>query len=164
MHDAVARRDHVDVLEGLLGPLDEVETVLVAAILDGAVLGEGIRVETTAFHGQRVVDDQLGRHHRVDLSRIAALVGDRVTQPGQIHQRGLPEDVMAHHTRRVPGKIQVAAALDQLLQRGRKRVGITAAHQIFRQHPRGVRQRGVGAGLDGIDRRAGIEEFQRGAW
>jgi hypothetical protein len=34
VHDAVARRDHVHVLEGLLGPVDEVEAVFVAAIFD----------------------------------------------------------------------------------------------------------------------------------
>jgi hypothetical protein len=48
VHDAVARRDHVDVLERLLGPVDEVEAVFVAAVFDGAVLLERLRIETTA--------------------------------------------------------------------------------------------------------------------
>lgn len=117
VHDAVARRDHVDVAEGLLGPVDEVEAVLVAAVLDGAVLGEGLGVVAAAFHRQRVVDDQLHRHHRVDLGRVAALVGDGVAQAGEVDQRGLPEDVMADHPRRVPGEVEVALALDQLAQR-----------------------------------------------
>ncbi len=116
VHDPVPGGDHVNVLECGLGPLDEVEAVLVAAVLDGAVLLEGVRVETGGFHGQGVVDDQLGRHHRVDLGRVPALLGDGITQAGQVHQRGLPEDVMADHTRRVPGEIQVALAVDQLLQ------------------------------------------------
>jgi hypothetical protein len=55
VHDAVAGRDHVDILEGLLGPVDEVEAVFVAAIFDGAVLLEGLRIEAAAFHRQRVV-------------------------------------------------------------------------------------------------------------
>ena len=163
VHDAVARRDHVHVLEGLLGPVDEVEAVFVAAVLDGAVLGERIRVEAAALHRQRVVDDQLHRHHRVDLGRVAALLGDGVAQAGQVHQRGLAEDVVAHHARREPREIQVAAALDQLPKRIGQGGRIAAAHQVLGQHARGVRQGGVGAGGDGIDRLAGVEVVQRGA-
>src|SRR6185503_7898673 len=37
VHDAVARRDHINVLEGFFGPVDEVETVFVATVFDGAV-------------------------------------------------------------------------------------------------------------------------------
>src|SRR5690554_6856300 len=76
VHDAVTGGDHVDVLERGLGPFDEVETVLVAAILDGAVLLEGIRLEPGMLDRQRVVDDQLGRHHGVDLGRVTALLRD----------------------------------------------------------------------------------------
>jgi hypothetical protein len=45
VHDAVAGRDDVDVLERGFGPVDEMETILVAAILDRAVLVEGIGLE-----------------------------------------------------------------------------------------------------------------------
>ncbi|MNM79463.1 hypothetical protein D3C81_913920 [compost metagenome] len=117
MHDAVARRNHIDVLEGQLGPVDEVEAVFVAAVFDGAVLGERIRIKTTAFNGQRVIDDQLHRHHGIDLRRITALLGDGVTQTGQIHQCGLAKDVVADHACGEPGEIQVALAFDQLLER-----------------------------------------------
>ncbi len=79
VHDAVTRRDHVDILERALGPFDEVEAILVAAILDPAVLVERVRVEAAIFDRKRVVDDQLRRHHGVDLGGIAALIGDRVT-------------------------------------------------------------------------------------
>ena len=119
VHDAVARRDHVDVLERLLGPVDEVEAVFVATVFDRAVLRERVLVETAVLHGQRVVDDQLHRHDRIDLGRIAALLGDRVAQAGEVHQRGLAEDVVADHARREPREIQVALAFDQLLQRSR---------------------------------------------
>ncbi len=104
--------------KAVLGPVDEVEAVLVAAVLDGAVLGEGLRVVAAAFHRQRVVDDQLHRHHRVDLGRVAALVGDGVAQAGEVDQRGLAEDVVADHARRVPGEVEVARALCELQQRG----------------------------------------------
>jgi hypothetical protein len=48
--------------------------------------------------------------------RVAALVGDGVAQAGQVHQRGLAEDVVAHHAGREPREVEVALALDQLLR------------------------------------------------
>ncbi len=163
MHDPVARRNHVDVLERLLGPVDEVEPVFIAAVFDGAVLLERGLVEAREFHRQRVIHDQLGRHHRVDLRRVTAGIGDGIAQAGQIDQGGLAENVMAHHARREPREIQVLAALDQLAQRGLQRGRVAAAHQVFGQHARGIRQRGIGTGLDRIDRGTGIEIVQRGA-
>ncbi|MNP05728.1 hypothetical protein D3C76_976860 [compost metagenome] len=160
MHDAVAGRDHVDVLERGLGPLDEVEAILVAAIFDGAVLVEGIRVEARGFHSQRVVDDQLGRHHRVDLGRVTALVGDGVTQAGQVDQRSLAEDVVADHACRVPGEVQVALAVDQLLQRSGQVRRLAAAHQLLGENAGGVRQFFPGTSLDLFDGRAGVEVVQ----
>ncbi len=164
MHDAVAGGDHVDVLERRLGPLDEVETILVAALLDGTVLLEGIRIEAGVLDGQRVVDDQLGRHHRVDLGRVAALLRDRVTQAGEIDQRGLAEDVMADHARRIPGKVQIALALNDLLERIGQRCRFAAAHQLLGQHAGGIGQLVIGARLNGFNRLAGVEVVKPGAW
>src|SRR5690606_8598704 len=93
VHDAVTGGDHVDVLERGLGPLDKVEAILVATVLDGAVLLERLGIETARLHGQRVVDDQLGRHHRVDLGRVTTGLGDGITQAGQVDQCGLAENV-----------------------------------------------------------------------
>jgi hypothetical protein len=90
VHDAVARGNNVDVLERGFGPVDEMETILVAAILDRAVLVEGIGLEAGVFDRERMVDDH--------------------------DQRGLAEDIVAHHARRKPRKIQLAFALDDLSQ------------------------------------------------
>ena len=163
VHDAVARRDDVDVLERMPRPLDEVEAILVASILDGAVLGKRVRIVAAAFHRQRVIHDQLHRHHRIDLGRIPALVGDGVTQAGQIHQCGLAEDVVADHPRGEPRKIQIAATFDQLPERIDQGRRLAAAHQVFRQHARGVRQPVVGAGRDRFDRGARVEVVQGSA-
>jgi hypothetical protein len=163
VHDAVAWRDHVDVLERLLGPVDEVKTVFVATVFDGTVLLECLRIETTALDGQRVVDDQLNRHHRIDLGRVTTLIGDGITQASQIDQRGLTEDVVANHAGWEPGKVEVALALDQLAQGSLQSGRITATHEVFRQYARGVRQLGVGTGRDGVHRLAGIEIVQRSA-
>ncbi len=163
MQDAVARRDHVDVLERLLGPVDEIETVFVTTVFDGAVLAERIRIETAALNRQRVVHHQLCRYYRIDQCRISALSSDRIAQAGEIDQCGLTQDVMANHTRREPWEIQVALALDELFQGVGKGRRIATAHEVFGQHARGVRQFVVGARLDGIDRGTRIEKIQFGA-
>jgi hypothetical protein len=160
MHDAVARRNDVHVLERPLGPVDEVETIFVAAIFDRPVLLRRHPSRNLRAPRERVIDDQLHRHHRIDLGRIAAHVGNRIAQTRQIDQRGLAQDVVAHHARRKPREIEIALALDQLLQRRGQRTRIAAPHQIFRVHARGIRQRRPGAGRNRLDRRARIEIIQ----
>ncbi|MCY1369371.1 hypothetical protein D9M69_564070 [compost metagenome] len=107
-----------------------------------------------------MVDDQLGRHHRVHLRRITALQGDGVTQAGEVDQRGLAENVVAHHAGREPREVEVALALDELLQGFGERGRVAATHKVFRQYTGGVRQGVVGARLDRLDRCADIEVIQ----
>ena len=140
MHDPVARRDHIDVLECSLGPVDEMEPVFVSAIFDRAVFGKGIRVEAAALDGQRMIDDQLNRHHWIHLGRIAALICDRITQSGQIDQRSLAQDVVTDDPRRKPREVEIALALDELRKRGGEAGRIAFANEVFSQHTRGVGQ------------------------
>ena len=97
------------------------------------------------------------------MRRIAALGGDRVAQAGEVDERGLAENVVAHHARRKPREIEVALALDDLPERSGQRGRVAAAHEVLGQHARGVRQRVVGAGLDRVDRGARVEEIELGA-
>ncbi len=163
VHDAVAGRDYIDIVEGLLAPVDEMEAVGIAPVLDGAVALEGVGVAAGVFHRQRVIDDQLRRHHRVDAGWVAALSGDGVAQAGQVHQRGLAEDVVADHAHRIPGKIPLAPALDDLQQGRFELLGIAAAQQLLGQHPRDIGQPLPGARAQRLDRRAGIVVVQTGA-
>jgi len=117
VHDAIASRDHVDVIECAAGPVDEIEAVRVAAVLDRTVLVEGVRIKAGVLDGERVIDDELGRHYRIDTCRVTALVCDCIAQTSEIDQRGLAKNVVADHACRVPGKIQIVTALDDLLQR-----------------------------------------------
>ncbi len=135
VHDAVARGNHVHVIKGCLGPVDKVETVFVAALFHRPVFLESIFFKARVFHGKGVIHNQLGRHYRVDLGRVTTLLGDGVTQTGQIHQSGLTEDVMTDHPGRVPGKIQVALALDQLLERIRQCVRSATSYQLLGENP-----------------------------
>ncbi len=158
VHDAVAGRNHVDVLERQLGPVDEVKAVVVTPIFHLAILLEGVLLETGVLHGQRMVDDQLRRHHRVHLGRVTALLRDGVAQPGQVDQRGLAQDVVTHHPGRVPGKVQLLLALDQLFEGVGQQRRITAPNQLLGQHPRRIGQLGIGTGLNLLDGLACIEK------
>jgi len=149
-----------DILERLLGPVDEVETVFVAPVFDHAVLVERVRIKTTAFDCQRVVHYQLRRHHRIDQCRVTALQRNRIAQTGQIDQCGLPENVVTYDACREPWEVQIALAFDELFQGRGQRCRVAAAHQIFRQYARGVRQFVVSAGCDCIDGGTRIEEIQ----
>ncbi len=163
VQDAIAWWDHVDVLERLLGPVDEIEAIFITTVFDRAILVERVGVEAAAFDGQRMVHHQLGRHDRVDQRRIAALGGNRVTQAGQVDQGGLAQDVVTHDARREPRKVQLALAFDKLAQRCVQRGRVAAAHQVFGQHTRGIRQLGVSAGRDGVNRGLCVEIIELGA-
>ena len=163
MHDPVARRNHVHVLERLLGPVDEVETILVATVFDGAVFIERLWIKAAAFHRQRVIHDQLHRHHRVYLRRIAALLGDGIAQASQIDQRGLAEDVVADHPRREPREIEVATAFDQLQQIRIAHRRVCFAHDVLGVHAGGVGQRGIRTRTDRFDGGTHVEPVERGA-
>ena len=161
MHDAVACGHHVDIVERAPGPFDEVETVLVAPVLDRAVLGKGVRIEAAVLHGQAVVDDQLGRHDGIDLGGVAALIRDRVAQARQIDQRRLPKDIVADDARRIPREVQIAPAIGDLDQCVAQQRGVAAAHQLLGQYARHIGQRVIGAGADRLDRGPRIEKGER---
>ena len=50
VHDAIARWDHIHILKGCLGPVNEVKTVIVAAVFDGAVFLESVFFKSRVFH------------------------------------------------------------------------------------------------------------------
>ena len=150
VHDAVAGRDHVDVVERAACPLDEVKAVFVATVLDRAVLLERLRVEAAVLDRERVVDDELYRHDRVHLGRVTALVCDGVAQSGEIDQRGLAQDVVADDAGREPREVAIAPAVGDLLQALVENRRVAAAHEILRVHARGVRQPVPRAGTDGV--------------
>ncbi len=163
VHDAVTCRNHIHVVECGLGPVNKVETVFVTALFDLAVFGEGIRIKTAAFNRQRVVNDQLSLHHRIDFGRITALFSDGITQTSQIDQSGLTENVVTYHTRRIPRKIQITLTLDQLRQGIGQQFRLTAAHQLFGQNTGGIWQAVIAARFNSIDRGTGIKVLQCGA-
>ena len=83
MHDAGARRHHLEVVEGALAPAQELVALAVALVLDLDVALEGVGgAEQVGDH--RVVDHQVGRRQRVDLVGVAAEVADGLAHGGQV--------------------------------------------------------------------------------
>ncbi|EEW10900.1 hypothetical protein VMD_16450 [Vibrio mimicus VM573] len=140
MHDAVTGGDHADVFERGFAPLDKVEAIFVASVFYRAIFLKRIRIAAGIFHRQRVIDNQLSLHHRIDLRGVATLFGNRITQASQIDQRGLAENIVAHHARGIPREVEIAFTLDNLQQTFAQLLRRAAAHQIFGQNSRRVRQ------------------------
>ena len=115
------------------------------------------------LHRERVIDDQLHGHHRIHLRRIAAHVGDRIAQAGEVDERGLAEDVVAHHAHREPREVEIALALDQLAQISVELRRIGLADEVLGFDARGVGELVVSARLDGVDGGARIEVIERRA-
>jgi hypothetical protein len=103
--------------KALFGPLDEVEAVLVAAILDARGSSRK-RLDRSRRIRQPASDRRSAGSVRpgLILRRIATLLGDGVAQAGEIDQGGLAQDVVADHAGRIPGKVEVTAAFDDLQQ------------------------------------------------
>ena len=96
MHDAGARRHHLEVVERALPPAQELVALPVALVLDLDVALERVGgAEQVGDH--RVVDHQVGRRQRVDLVRVAAQVADGLTHGGQVDDARHAGEVLHHH-------------------------------------------------------------------
>ena len=83
VHDAGARRHHLEVVEGALAPAQELVALAVAGVLDVDVALEGAGV-AEHVDDHRVVDHHFGRRQRVHLLGIAAEVADRLAHGGEV--------------------------------------------------------------------------------
>ena len=150
--DAHARRHGPEVAEGALGPAQQLVALQVALVLDRhvGVVGRGV---ARALDDDRVVDDQLDRHQRVDLGGVAAQVGQRVAHGGQVdHGRHagevLHQDALGGEgdlVRRVARALAVALGVAAPGRRGHDVVGrhvrpVLVAQQVLEQHLDGVGQ------------------------
>ena len=86
-------RHHAQVAERGLGPAQQLVALAVAVVLALHVEGERAgRPELVDLDG--VVDDEVGRHQRVDQARIAPEIGHRVAHDGQVDDRRHPGEVL----------------------------------------------------------------------
>ncbi len=139
MADAGARRHGVEIGEALRSPFEEIVALHVAVIFDLDILLECLGMAEFVDH-DRVVDDQIDRHERIDLAGVAAELGDGVAHRGQIDHAGHAGEILQQHARRsildlAAGFGRVLLPVDQRLDVGDRdcEAAILEAQQIFEQ-------------------------------
>ena len=75
MHDAVSRRNDIDILESRFGPINKVKSVIVTTVFDRSIFCEGIGFKARVFNREGMINNELGGDDRVNLSRITSLGG-----------------------------------------------------------------------------------------
>ena len=137
--DAGAGRHDAEILERLLAPLQEPVALAVALIFLLDIVGEGHR-RAEFVDDHRMVDDEIDRHQRVDLFRIAAERHHRIAHRGQVDHRGNAGEVLHQHARRAIGDLVAGGTLvvqpvrDCFDVRFRHRAVVLVAQQVFQQH------------------------------
>ena len=91
--DPGAGRDDLQAVEGALSPAQEGVPLAVALELELDVPREG-ELRRELVHLDGVVDDELGRDHRVDPGGVAAEVAHRVPHRGEVDDRGDAGEVL----------------------------------------------------------------------
>ena len=99
VHDAGARRHHLEIVETALAPAQELVALAVAFVLDLDVALERV-LAAEQIRDHRVVDHQVGRRQRVHLLRVTAQIADRLPHGGQVHDARHPGEVLHDHPRR----------------------------------------------------------------
>jgi len=97
-------RDDGEVVERVLTPAQEGVALDVALELALGVAGERV-AGAEDVDLDRVVDDQLGGHERVDLLRIATEFGDRVAHRREVDDPGHAGEILHQHAGRREGDL-----------------------------------------------------------
>ena len=138
MADAGARRHHAEILERALRPFEKPVALLVLLVFFVDVLLErGIAAEKVDH--DRVVDDEINRHQRVDLLRIAAEHLHGIAHGGEIDHGGDAGEILHQDARRPErdftigglGLEPLSDGEDVLLGDG---AAILMAQHVFEQH------------------------------
>src|SRR5207249_8928251 len=98
MADAGAGRHHLEIVERLRAPFEELVSLAVALIFELDVLTERFRVAELVDH-HTVVDDKVHWDEWIDLLRIAAESLHGVPHRGQIDDRGNAGEILHQHPR-----------------------------------------------------------------
>ena len=138
VHDAGARRHHLEVVEGALAPAQELVALAVALVLDLDVALERVRgSEQVGDH--RVVDHQVGGRQRIDLVGVPAELADGLPHGGQVDDAGHPGEVLHDHAGR--GELDLHARIgDRVPVRDRLDVilgdvgAVLGAQQVLGEH------------------------------
>ena len=131
-------------VERALAPAQERVALLVALELALGVDAERVAgAEDVDLH--RVVDDELGRHERLDLRRVAAEVGHRVAHRGEVDDAGHAGEVLHDHARGREGDLLRRLGLrvprrERLDVLGADADAVLGAQEVLEQDLQGERQ------------------------
>ena len=109
MADAGTGRHDAEIVERLLAPAQELVALAIAFVFELDILRERQRRTVTVDH-HRMVDDQVDRHQRIDLLRIGAERGGRVTHRGEVDHRRHAGEILHQHPRRTVGDLMLGSA------------------------------------------------------
>ena len=112
MADAGARRHDAEIVERALAPFQEAIALAIALIFELDVLLEGFR-RAEIVDDDGMIDDEIDRHERIDLLRIAAELGHRVAHRGQIDDGGNAGEILHEHARRPKGDLACRPCRDR---------------------------------------------------
>jgi hypothetical protein len=137
--DAGAGRHDAEILERLLAPFQEFVAFLVAFVFEFDVAGKGQR-RAELVDDDRMVDDEIDRHQRIDLLRVAAERGHGIAHRGKVHHCRHAGEILHQHPRWPVGDLHAGGALvgqpagdclDALLGDG---AAVLVAQQVLQQH------------------------------
>ena len=139
VHDAHARRDHPEIVEGALGELQQLVALGVPVEFKGHVEPERVG-GAVVVHLDRVVDDEITGDDRVDPVRVAAHLGHRVAHGGEVHHAGHASKVLQDDPSGHEGDFR---AVGLLRLPGRKLPDVVLGHDalsapaegVFQEHP-----------------------------
>ena len=145
--DAGAGRHHAEIAECLLAPFEEFVALFIALVFELDIAGERQR-RAEFVDDHRMVDDQVDRHQRIDLLRIAAERCHGVAHRRQVDDRRHAGEVLHQHARRAIGDLDAGGALvgepagDRLDAFLGDRAAVLVAQQVFEQHLHRIGQLG----------------------
>ena len=142
--DAGAGRHDAEVAEGALAPAQELVALAITGEFHLDILAHGVGL-ARAVHHHRMVDDQIDRHQRVDLPRVAAERDDAVSHRGEIDHAGHAGKILhqdaAGLERHFLGRTALGQpAGDALRILHRIAAAILEPQHIFQQHLQAHRQ------------------------
>ena len=146
MHDADARRHHLERVKRLHAPLQKLIALPVAREFQVQILRQRIR-PAREIHLHRVIHHQIHRHQRLDDLRVLAQQRNRAAHRRQVHQQRHPREVLEHNARHHERDLRRARLhrlpVRQLLHiRLRHLLAVTVAQHRFQHQPDGHRQPG----------------------
>ena len=110
MADAGAGRHDAEIVERLLAPFQEPVALAIALVFELDVLARSACGVAEIVDDDRMVDDQIDGHQRIDLLRIAAQRRHRVAHRGEIDHRRHAGEVLHQHARRAEGDLVLGLA------------------------------------------------------